>query len=219
MHKCKSSIHPGTIFVTMLFFVTMLCSLSVNAALTDQEIENAYYKSYNYEMHGDYSNAIKALALVHKTHPTTYTVNLRLGYLYLLNHNYANAQLHYQAAVKSAPSSISPQLGLMKISNFRGLYDKTEETGYRVLQKDYYNYYANLYLAFALRQSEKYEAAAQINLKMLEIYPSDISFLTEYGLTTYQQGDYEKAKRALQYVLILDPENVTAKETLPLALN
>ena len=47
---------------------------------------------------------------------------------------------------------------------------------------------------------------------MLEAYPTDTAFLLEYGLINYAQGEYAKASSAIEYVLILEPENVSAKE-------
>ena len=72
----------------------MLLLLLVSAnllALTDAEIRDAYYKSYNYEKIQNYSDAINALMPVYNEFPNTYTVNLRLGWLYYLSTNYANA--------------------------------------------------------------------------------------------------------------------------------
>lgn len=189
-------------------------SPSKASAMDDKSIKEAYEKSYNYGNLGNYGDAIKSLALVHKEYPETYTVNMRLGYLYFLNTNYANASNHYLSAQKAAPKSLPPLLGAMRITNIKEQYEKTEESGYKVLQSDLYNYYGNLYLAYALRKSKKYEAASAIDLKMLEVYPSDAGFLLEYGLLTFAQGNKDAATSALHYLLILDPENVVAKEVL-----
>ena len=80
-------------------------------ALTDEEIREAYYKSYNYEKIGDYRNAMNALSPVLKEYPKAYTVNLRMGWLYYLNENYADALKHYEASMKVAPAATEARLG------------------------------------------------------------------------------------------------------------
>jgi tetratricopeptide (TPR) repeat protein len=58
---------------------------------------------------------------------------------------------------------------------------------------------------------KKYDQAEQILNKMLAVYPTDITFLTELALVKYNQGDKEKAGNLMWDVLTLDPENETAK--------
>jgi len=200
--------------LVVIFFSPIYFSHASQADLLDKNVTEPYYKSYRYEQVGDYNNAINSLLMINKNAPTDYTANLRLGYLYFMNKNYANAVVHYQIAHKTAPQAISPQLGLMRIMNTQNNYTQTEAAGYKILQLDLYNYYGNLYLAHALRMSKKFDSAMSINLKMLALYPSDTQFLLEYGLLTFAQGKNEQAKQALEYLLILEPENIVAKETL-----
>jgi len=200
-------------FSTVCFSPVCFAS-TAQAKLLDKSVMETYYKSYRYEQVGDYSNAINSLLMINKNASTNYTSNLRLGYLYFMNKNYANAVVHYQIAHKTAPQAIPPQLGLMRIMNTQNNYTQTEAIGYQILHLDLYNYYGNLYLAHALRMNKKWDSAISINLKMLALYPSDTAFLLEYGLLTFTQGHGEKAKQALEYLLMLEPENIVAKETL-----
>lgn len=194
----------------LLFFSTAVF------AMTDSDLKGAYAKSLNYENLGKYSSAINVLISVYNTYPTDYTINLRLGHLYYLNANYTNANNLYLEAQRLAPKALSPQLGLMKISNTREEFEKTEMAGYKILRVDNYNYYGNLYLTYALRKSKKFQAAATINNKMLSLYPEDTVFLLEYGLLHFATGENDQAKRALEYLLTLEPENFSAKEVINL---
>ncbi len=189
---------------------------SAENTMNDSEITEAYYKSYAYERVGNYTNAINALAMVYQAYPKTYTINIRLGYLNYLNQRYANAVKYYDAAHTIAPESLSPRTAMMLVLNTQTQYSDSEAIGYQILKIDPYNYYANLYLLSALRLSKKYEAGAKIALKMLAIAPSDISFLLEYGWLTLAQSDTQKAYGAFNYVLLLDPENVSAKQGMQL---
>ena len=183
-------------------------------ALTDQEIRDAYYKSYNYEKMANYTDAIKAILTVYNEYPEGYTVNLRLGWLYYLNQNYANSLEHYEKAIKISPYSIEAKSGHLLPLLAQERYGDVEKEAFQILNVDYYNYYGNLRLVFALRLQQKLDMAEKIALKMLAIYPIDVSFLTEYGLIKFAQGEKDTAVKLFYDILILDPENVTAKQFL-----
>lgn len=183
-------------------------------ALTDQEIRDAYYKSYNYEKMANYTDAVKAILTVYNEYPEGYTVNLRLGWLYYLNQNYANSLERYEKAIKISPYSIEAKLGHLLPLLAQERYGDVEKEAFQILNVDYYNYYGNMRLVFALRMQQKLDMAEKIALKMLAIYPIDISFLTEYGLIKFAQGEKDTAVKLFYDILILDPENVTAKQFL-----
>jgi len=183
-------------------------------ALTDQEIRDAYYKSYNYEKMANYTDAIKAILTVYNEYPEGYTVNLRLGWLYYLNQNYANSLEHYEKAIKISPYSIEAKLGHLLPLLAQERYGDVEKEAFQILNVDYYNYYGNMRLVFALRMQQKLDMAEKIALKILAIYPIDVSFLTEYGLIKFAQGEIDTAVKLFYDILILDPENVTAKQFL-----
>jgi uncharacterized protein HemY len=69
---------------------------------------------------------------VYTQYPTTYTVNLRLGYLALLHNKYANAKTYYEAASKALPLAFSPKLGLMATAIAQSNWDLAEQYGYQV---------------------------------------------------------------------------------------
>jgi tetratricopeptide (TPR) repeat protein len=201
----------------VLFLMSIFALAPVNTiwgTLSAKRISEAYYKSYNYEKMGNYNDAIKALKLVHKKYPKGYTVNYRLGYLYNVNKQYANAKSHFKKAILTSRYSIEPKLGLMLVQMTKGDYKDAEEIGHQILSTDYYNYYANLRLAYVLRKQNKAELAEKTVLKMLSLYPIDIYFLLEYGILKMNSSDYTTAKTVFGDVLILDPENVLANQFL-----
>ncbi|WP_298770929.1 tetratricopeptide repeat protein [uncultured Shewanella sp.] len=198
-----------------IFTAISLFFFSFNAFSSNEELQKtSFHKSYGYERVGDYKNAINSLIGLYKKTPKDYILNLRLGYLYYLQGSFSNAKFHYLAAKKISPNALSPQLGMMRISNVKENFDDAELLGYKVIKKDFYNYYANLYLSYALRKNKKYDNAAEIDKKMLDVYPDDTTFLLEYGLLKFQQKDYAKTKEILSLLLVLEPENVSAKEVL-----
>lgn len=201
--------------VSIMKKMLLLLLVSANLlALTDAEIRDAYYKSYNYEKIQNYSDAINVLMPVYNEFPNTYTVNLRLGWLYYLSTNYANAISHYDRSIKISPYSLEAKLGRLLPLLAQHRYGEVEKEAFQILNVDYYNYYGNLRLAYALRMQQKFDVAIKITQKMLAIYPIDVQFLTEFALGKIGLGETDEAMAVFSNILILDPENVTAKSYL-----
>lgn len=199
--------------------MTILAILLLSAALgaiTDEEIEAAYHRSYDYEQVENFEDAIRALLPVLEAYPRAYTINLRLGWLYYRNGKYANSIRHYDTAIQAAAASLEAKLGRLLPLLAQERYAEVEKAAFDILNVDYYNYFGNLRLCYALRMQEKFDVAEKVSLKMLTVYPVDIAFLTEYALTKVGQGDMAAALRVFANIRILDPENPTAKQYLGL---
>ncbi len=183
------------------------------APLVAQEldIQESYYRSYDYERAQDYGNAIRALGPVLTAYPDGYTVNLRIAWLHYLGGNYANALEHYTAAMRVAPYALEPKLGYLLPLLAQDRWADAETLAYQIVSVDHYSYYGNLRLAVALRMQGKLEQARMIVTKMLTAYPTDTLYLTELGLIQAAAGESDAAKSTFTDVLILDPENSTAR--------
>jgi tetratricopeptide (TPR) repeat protein len=192
----------------LLFF---LFTVVAAPTLAQDAISDAFVQSYRYEKAQNYQDAIKVLMALDKK---DYLANLRLGWLYYLSGNYANSRLHYQAAIVAAPKAIEPRLGYMLPLLAQGKYLEVEAVARQVLTIDSANYYASLRLAVALRMQGKFPQAQMVCVGMLELYPTDISFLVELGLCQGAQKNRDAASQVFRQVLTLDPENVTAKQQL-----
>ncbi len=200
----------------LLLLLTAACfTLTATAAApTEIEIRDAYHKSYRYERSQNYADAIKALSPVVSAYPQGYTVNLRLGWLNYLIGSYATARTHYETAIKTAPDSLEAKLGHTLPLMAQERYDDAEVAAKQVLRIDPSNYLANLRLAFAYRLLKKLDAAEDLLNRMLILYPTDISLLTEYALIKVARKQNPDAKRVFNDILTLDPENVVAKAQL-----
>ena len=199
-----------------MIFTYMIMSSFAFAKMSNEDIQKAYAKSYKYERSQNTMDAIKALKLVLMHYPDTYTINLRLGFLFLRHKHFANAEVHYEKAQKAMPNTISPKLGLMSVAIAKQNYSKAETIGFKIIKTDYYNYYGNLKLAYVLKLQKKYEAAQKIVLKMLSLIPEDVSFMVENAQLYAYQKYYALALSTYKNVLILDPENVAANYYLSL---
>ncbi len=192
--------------------VIFLFLTTVSFGLTEEKIKEAYSKSFQYEKIGRYKDAIKALSAVYNEYPDGYTINLRLGWLYYLSKKYANSIFHYEKAIKINPYSIEAKLGYTLPLLAQERFSDVEKVCYQILYTDYYNYYGNLRLSYVLRMQKKYDLAEKVSKKMLYIYPTDINFLTELGIIEYLKGSKKEAIKIFKNILILDPENSTAKK-------
>ncbi len=194
--------------LTLLFLL-----ISVNLyALNESEIRETYSKSFNYEKIQNYTDAIKSMMTVYQEYPKAYTVNLRLGWLYYLNGNYANSLRHYDNAVSIMPFSLEAKSGRLLPLLAQEKYSEVENKAFDILNVDFYNYYGNLRLCYALRKQKKFDIAEKIASKMLAVYPTDITLLTEYALVKIGKESIEDAGKVLYNIQILDPENVIAKD-------
>ena len=137
-----------------------------------------------------------------------------MGWLFYLNGNFNNSAAHYEVARSAAPFAIEPKLGQLLPLLAQGRWSAAESVAYEVVSVDHFNYYGNLRLVLALRKQEKFEPAYQIALKMAGAYPTDLAFLAELALLADARGNKEEAVRLFTDLLILDPENQTARAYL-----
>ncbi len=187
-------------------------SAKANENLTYREILQSYKQSYLYEKIGDYKDAIRVLMPIYKAYPYGYTINLRLGWLYYLWRKYENSIFHYRRAISAIPSSVEAKLGLSLPLMAQEKWKDVETLMYQIIATDYYNYYGNLRLCEALEHQKKYSMELFIAQKMLAIYPTSVPFLIYLGKSYYHLGNLRLALKTFKDVLILDPENNTAKE-------
>ena len=174
---------------------------------------NIYLKSYNYEKMSDFSDAVKVLVPLYKKTPNQYFINLRLAWLFFLDKKYKNAIKHYKKALIVVPSSVEANLGLIK--SYLNLRDANSaiQVGNIILKNDLYNFYGNYYLILALKQKHNYTQALKLTRKMLSLYPTSIIYLEQLA-NLLSKKDINEAKKVYQNILILDPNNVTAKQYL-----
>jgi tetratricopeptide (TPR) repeat protein len=180
---------------------------SAEAATADDLASAAVAKSIALEKEQKYDEAITGLNAVRKS---SYLVYMRLGWLHYLKADYTASRSFYQMAMRMAPKAVEPRLGLTLplLAEYR--YAEAEATAKAILSLDANNYTASLRLTTALRLQGKYRPAREINAAMLELYPTDITFLAEQLLTSAASKQNDVA--ALRdMILALDPENATAK--------
>lgn len=192
----------------MHFVLALLITVSLWSY--EDFVQKAYYDSYNYEKMENYPDAIKAIQVVYERYPKVYTPNFRLGWLFYLNKNYANAIEHYEAAITIVPTSAEAKLGLIQVLQAQGKQDEAKRLIYDILQSDLYNYFANRYLVTSLNATGEYDPSLKVIYKMLAYYPTDVFFLTKLAQIYAQQKQTKLAESVFMDVIILDPVNPDA---------
>jgi tetratricopeptide (TPR) repeat protein len=179
--------------------------------MTQKEIEDAYYSSYNYEQAQNYTKAITVLDKVYKEYPSGYTINYRLGWLYYLAGNYANALKNLQSALVVYPYSVEVMNTVNLIFAAKLEWEQAEVQSVKIFKVDYYNYYANYWYAVALMRQKKYEQAVKAADKMLAVFPTNVVFLNILAESKFLNGEKDEAIEIFSGVIILDKDNETAK--------
>lgn len=192
-------------------FMVILGFLMGGAEFDD--IKTQYFKSYDYEQMGKYTEAIKSLSPLYQKYPKGYTLNLRFGWLFYLGKKYNDAIRYYKEASLINPYALDPKLGLIRVYLDTDSFDKAQVVAYELIKIDYYNYYANLYVIQALIAQKKYEIATEIINKMLALYPTDISYLEQLAIV-YKKTKSKYLEPLYEDILILDPNNVLVRSAL-----
>ncbi|MFW8601442.1 tetratricopeptide repeat protein [Desulfobacterota bacterium M19] len=202
----KKNIYLFTAFFYLL--LPPLCALASDGAL------QVYADSYRYEKMADYNDAVKAIIPLYKKEPGNYFLNLRLGWLYYLKGKYGDSIACYRRAVEINPQSIEALLGQSLPLMAQHNWGEAGRLMNHVIKKDYYNFYANLRLAIALRLQNKAFLAEKIDRRMLQLYPASLDFMSELGRALKWQGKNKEARQVFINILRLDPQNVMARDTL-----
>ncbi|MDT8448366.1 MAG: tetratricopeptide repeat protein [bacterium] len=195
----------------LVLFVLLLWAAPLWA---QNEVAEAYQRSYALESAQDYPRAAAALIPLWEVHPQGYTLNLRLGWLYYLQNKQANAIEHYTRAVQAYPLSLEARLGLSLPYLAQRRWSEAEQILTDVLKRDHYNFYGNLYLARVYRFEGKLELAETLLMQTLYLYPTNSQLLLEWGEVLTAQNKVEQGRQVLADLLVLDPENLRAKALL-----
>lgn len=188
-------------------FSSLVPTRTAHAAPSAADLANdATAKSIALEKQQKYDEAIVALTSIRKP---SYLVNLRLGWLYYLKADYTNSKQFYQMAMRMAPKAVEPRLGITLPMLAELRYAEVEGVARAILSLDANNYTASLRLATSLRLQGKYRPAREINAAMLELYPTDVTFLGEQLLVSAAMKQNDVATLA-ESILALDPDNATA---------
>lgn len=186
---------------TILFSTIMICQ-------TQTDWQKAFYKSYDYEKTGSYSNSISELKRIYVSND--YFVNLRLGWLYYLAKNYTESLRYYQNAIKLKPNSIEAKFGCVKPLSAMENWDKVKDQYIQILRIDPKNTVASYWLGVIYYNRKLYQEAEKLFLKIYELYPLDYDSVIMLAWTKLQMGKSAEAKKYFNHALTLKPNDNAA---------
>jgi tetratricopeptide (TPR) repeat protein len=200
-------------FLKLLTFVTLF-SVSYKATAQEKSLPEVFATSYTYETNKQYAEAIKVLKAVYSE--SSYTLNLRLGWLYYLSQNYTNSILYYQKAVKLMPAATEPLWALSYPLVAAEKWAEVDKTYASIIKLDPKNASAHYKLGLNYYYRKNYSVAKQHFDIALNLYPFDYDILLYSAWTNYFLGKTSDAKVLFNKVLLLDQNDASAKEGLGL---
>ena len=196
------------IVIAVLFFVFQGFSQEVKT------VPNAFSKSYVAEGKGNYSEAIKAIKDVYNE--SSYTMNLRLGWLYYLDLNYEVSISYYNKASKLMPVAVEPLWALLNPQIAKENWAEVDKIYLRILKIDPKNSTANYKLGLNYYYRKNYAKAKKYFDVALNLYPFDYNIVLMSAWNNYFLGKTNEAKVLFNKVLNIDANDVSALQGLSL---
>ncbi|MBY0426057.1 MAG: hypothetical protein K2Q22_10505 [Cytophagales bacterium] len=206
-------LNPTTSFRVMWVIIGM--AISIPSFSQDySKLETAFAESYEAESDNNYTKAIKILK--EKYDAKSYPTNIRLGWLHYKAGLYVESADYYQKAINLMPLSIEARLGYVlpaeALNNWSQAIKKYEE----ILAIDSKNTTANYRLGHINYYRKNYKQAYSYLEKNVNSYVFDHYSLILFAWTNLRLGKLREAKILFHMVLLVNPEDTSAKEGLAL---
>jgi len=193
--------------------ILMIGCLQLNAQ-NNQEMLDAFTKSYSYENEGEYTKAIAQLKNVYDEN--SYEINLRLGWLNYLSGLFSESMPYYEKCILLKPLSIEARLGIVLPASSMGNWNQVEKRYKEILEIDPENSLVNYRMGLIFYGREDYQTAFNYFEKVVNHYPFDYDSVIMLAWTNYMMGKSREAKVLFQKALLNQPGSESALEGLSL---
>lgn len=183
-------------------------------AQENNELKSAFEQSYIHETEGNYSNAARELKNIYD--PTSYHLNVRLGWLSYISGQFTESAAYYQKAIELKPYAIEARFGLTYPASSMGNWARVKTQYIKILEVDPQNTKANYYFGLMLYESGDFTGAARHFEKVVNLYPFDSESVLMYAWSNLQLGKTREAEVLFNEVLLIDTDNESALEGLGL---
>ncbi len=190
--------------------IFLLFILNMSIAQTDDKVLDAFRKSYTYEESGEYAKAAEELKKVYKE--DSYEINLRLGWLNYSAGYFTVSKSYYQKAIDLMPYSLEAKFGIIYPAAALGNWEQVITHYNKILEIDPENSTANYRMGLIFYERKDYNKALDYFKKVVNLYPFDYDSLLMFAWTNYRVGNLQKAKVLFNKVLMLSPDDKSAKE-------
>ncbi len=201
-------------FLKVLFVTIFIWMSTIVHAQTQQQLLDAFSKSYSLESQKKYSEAISQLTSVYSE--SSYEVNLRLGWLYYLNANYTKSVAYYQKCITLMPVATEPLWGIIKPYAAQNNWVKVEAMYKSIIKLDPKNSIANYWLGVIFYNRKDYTSAKIYLDVSLNLNPFDHDVLLTSAWTNYFLGNTNQAKVLFNKTLLNHPNDASALDGLAL---
>jgi len=197
----------------VFLMLVVLCCLTARSQ-AQSPLQDAFSRSYKLENDGDYKKAADSLKLFYEEN--NYGLNLRLGYLYYEAQQYDDSKKYYEKAILLMPNAIEPKLGYALPLSAIGDWNKVVALYQEILNIDPQNTKVNYRMALISYNNKDYKTALAYIIKVTTLFPFDYDSLILDAWINYQLGKTDDAKTLFNRVLLLVPNDSSAKEGLGL---
>lgn len=195
---------------TFLFIFTFFGS--VVFCQSHHNLREAFKKSYDAEYQLKYSKAIDELLGVYE--PTSYELNLRLGWLCYKNEKYSESIAYYKKAITKMPLSIEAKLGIVYPLAALEKWDEVVSQYKAIVKIDVYHPTANYRLALIYYNRLDYGNAWPYLQKFINLYPFDYDGNSLAGWIKYNTGKKEEAYVFFKKALLVNPYDTSFNKVL-----
>ncbi len=192
--------------------ILLLSALKANAQ--DKALMTAFSTSYDYEAIQKYDAAITAINTVYN--PSSYEMNLRLGWLNYLGGKHKDAVSFYQKAIVLMPAATEPKWAIINPLTKLENWNETEKTYLSILKLDSKNASANYSLGLIYYYRKDYVTAKKYFDVALNLYPFGYNNMLMGAWTNYFLGNKNEAKTLFNKTLLYSPNDKSALEGLNL---
>lgn len=191
-----------------------VCIATAASAQTQQELQDAFSRSYLLEAEKKYSDAISQLTTVYSE--SSYEINLRLGWLQFQKADYTKSVSYYQKCIALMPVATEPLWGILKPYAAQNDWTKVEATYKNIIKLDPRNSVAHYWLGVIFYNRKDYTAAKKYLDVSLNLNPFDYDILLMSAWTNYFLGNTSEAKILFNKTLLNHPNDASALEGLSL---
>lgn len=179
---------------------------------SDAAVREAFKKSYDSEYQLKYQKAIEDLQGIYE--PTSYELNLRLGWLNYKLGKYTESLNYYKKAIVKMPLSIEAKLGIVYPLGALEKWDQVVDNYLAIVKIDNYNATANYRLALIYYNRGDYGNSWKYLQKYVNLYPFDFDGNSLAGWVKYSVGKKEEAYVFFKKALMINPYDTSFNKVL-----
>lgn len=195
--------------------LALLFSIFIGFANAQEDkVRTAFANSLGFENKNNYSSAISKMMEIYS--PTSYEINLRLGWLHYCAGTQVESKKYYKIAMDLMPFSVEAKFGYIYPLSVLNEWDEVANQYNAILKLDPNNSYALYGLGMVYYNGKLYEKAYKCFSLLVNLYPFTYDGLHMLAWTNYRLSKPKEAKQLFNRVLLLAPNDASSLEGLAL---